>query len=62
MGFVELLTADCLDQVTHKYECRPYSVYYFDNNGDFINDRDELLEVSDVDYSMTLPENPAFYD
>ena len=62
MGFADLLTADCLDQVSYKYECRPYSVFYLDTNGDFINDQDELLEVSEADYAVTLPTNLAFFE
>ena len=47
IAFSRLLTADCLGKVSHRYQTLDYKIYFEDNDGDFINDNDDLktLEI-----------------
>ena len=42
IAFGRLLTADCLGQVSYQYQTLAYKIYFEDDEGDFINDNEEL--------------------
>ena len=52
IAFSRLLTADCLGQVSNQYQTLPYKIFFEDEEGDFINDNEEL---------RTLDQDPNSY-
>ena len=44
-AFCRLLTADCLGHISHQYQTLDYKIFFEDNEGDFINDNEELRAV-----------------
>ena len=53
-GFVELLTDDCLDRITHRYNIRRYTNQYLDENKEVIDDNDDFTEVEYLDYQIEV--------